>query len=821
MPRLSQVTSSAEEFYDNGMALYSEGHVDQAVIHFRNAVDSWTPNEGIKFSTLQYWWLRCLFLQGRFAEAELNFKSIRQDDFSLSFAIDFLWLRADIKFALSKFQEAKRSYWEAFQLAIRYDVDYFIEFKDVEVFTDMWTCFFLTENAGYVEETLKFLYIDNVTTAHQLAEIALLHTSHEYSGQMTQIPLESCARCLELSFQLHPLPSTLGLLGRHLQVGGQAEAAISVYRQMASMFPDEFDENTARSFGWALQTEGLIEEAEVWLRRSALEYYPEDFYELEPLITFYGEFQRWNEAKEIVENYISGRLFSSRRKFGDSISWAWDIHAACCERLGDSERAAESRLEALKYQESDLRKQIANGEHPLALHHLSLGTCLKNQGRTKEAESSFNLAKQMLESALKEDERKWWALHWLGILNEMQGELELAEGYFREALLQDWPAKYGDSDSALLGRVLIKRGNLDEAESILIRDIYALSFDSHESRLLSFDLHKSIFWLGRCLFAQGRFTEAEQLFTEVLHEEPFNSDYLAALSECRQASAQRTKDNENDDYPLFIENGRHWLEPAGWIPNRKTWFERVPRTRILARLFNSGAKWAEPNIPLFNDFDISEEDLDDTLARAVAISSRIHLLPEVPIKLETRNLSIEFDLEGQLLRAWVGRSGVGIPISVDVTTWELIYIQGHRDSMFAVGAAINWFIDCSISLESHSNFQRLEQFRSHHEGATEAAGNSWTTRPQFHTDIEQMRSGYLPLPPRAHRVRGHVRRLGDGTPSDSARDNAPPYIRRHMAPGDTWVRGHSRGGDVAGDQLINRLHSSSSLADFLGTATRS
>lgn len=98
--------------------------------------------------------------------------------------------------------------------------------------------------------------------------------------------------------------------------------------------------------------------------------------------------------------------------------------------------------------------------------------------------------------------------------------------------------------------------------------------------------------------------------------------------------------------------------------------------------------------------------------------------------------------------------------------------------------------------------------------------NSWSTQLQFDDDINQLLLGYVPAPPRAHRVRGHVRRLGEGTPSDSALDHTPPYIRRHMAPGETWLRGHSRGGDLSGELIFKHLRRYSSLADFQVTATR-
>lgn len=794
---------TSRDLFESGVAHYSQGRFYFAELLLREAVLKCSADDWDLLGQARYSWVLSLRAQLRYDEAESEILRTLSDTSLWAWKIWFQWLYADMRFSQSRFEEAGDIYWNAFESVLQKDPDFYIEHRDVDVFADMWTCFYLAKIPEKVEQMLPHLPFDGESIGQLLAQIALPHTIHEYGGSYAQMPLESCTQCLELSFRLNPLSSTLGLLGRHLEVGGEAETAISVYRRMASLFPDGFDEDTARSFGWALQTMGLIEEAEVWLRRSALEYYPEDFAEVKPLLTFYGQNQRWNEAREVAENYISNHLFSSKRQSADDLKRAWDIHAACCDRLGESERAAESRLEAMTQLERHLRVRIANNEHPVSLIHFWLGQCLKVQGLTNEAARFFELAKEVFVTAVESNENKWWGLHWLGNFYEEHEHLELAETYFRAALRRD-----SSLGTVSLGVVLVKRGNLHEAEQLLSTE----SGNEHAK-----------FWLGKCFRAQGKLVEAAHLFTQLTIDNPFNSDYVVTKTEC-QLALETTKPVPNsNDYSSFVESGRYWLQPAGWIQNSRLLLritKTLPRTRMLARLFNGETQWADPNIPLFNDFDVSEEDLDDTLARAVAISSRIHLMPEVPIKLETRNLSIEFDLEGQLLRAWVGRNSIGIPISVNVTTWELFYVQENRDAMFAVGAAINWFLDCSISLYNHSNFERLEANSAYREGTTDAAGNSWTTRQQFHTDIEQMRSGHLPLPPRAHRVRGHIRRLGDGTPSDSARDNAPPYIRRHMAPGETWVRGHNRGGDVAGDQLINRLRTSSSLADFLGTARR-
>jgi tetratricopeptide (TPR) repeat protein len=418
-------------------------------------------------------------------------------------------LYADIKFSQSRFSEAGDIYWSAFESVLQEDPDFYIEHEDVDVFTDMWTCFYLAKSPERVEQMLPHLPFDEESIGQFLAQIALPHTSREYGGSYAQMPLESCARCLELSYQLNPLPSTLGLLGSHLEIGGQAKAAISVYRQMAASFPDDFDEDSARSFGWALEKEGLIEEAEVWLRKSALEYYPQDSMEVEPLLTFYGQYQRWIDAREVLEIHISACLFKPHFNHAEDLVEAWMFHARCSEVLGDYQKAEVSRLQARLNLEQLLRDRIAASEghaNYLAITHFRLAECLKTQGRVDEAEASFNIAKQSFIAEIKDDGNRWWGHHWLGRFYEEHDDFELAEAHFQAALRFASPAFWSDNSS--LGRVLVKRGHLDKAEHLLREN---------------FDLY-SKYWLGKCLLAKGMPIEAEELFSEVT-KKGFNFEF--------------------------------------------------------------------------------------------------------------------------------------------------------------------------------------------------------------------------------------------------------------------------------------------------------
>lgn len=801
------MTMASRDFFDEGKSLCLGGQFDVAERMFREAINRRTDDEDVDLEEVQYWWARSLHRQKRHDEAESivlqNFSSVS----SPYLLVDINWLHADIKFEQNRFDEAEKLYWSAVSLAVEVDSRYFEEFDDVAVFAVMLECFYLTSNHEKAEQVLLHLNFDDESIAELLVEIAEPHTSVNYSGRHIQIPFDSCTQCLQFSIRLNPLARTFSLLGRHLQVGDRPAEAVAVYQQMESLLPDDFDEDSARSYGWALQSLGSLVEAEHWLRKSALEYFPDDLYEVEPLITFYGQYQRWSDAREIIESYISAAMFKSGPGFEFNGSWAWSLHAACCEFMGDVERTAISQLQVNVLREKELRDEITKGRQ-LDLNHYGLGVYLKFSGRLDEAETSFCIAEQMFVAITQEEseQRRWFGHYRLGLLHEARGDLEKAEAQFRESLLIKPTNDFG-SHALGLGRVLFKRGIFEESEKLLRVAFDWISFGAEER-----------YWLGRCLLARGRTFEAEKLLAGVAHDYPFSSEYAEALEECRLALELAKTPAREIDFRTFLDAGEFWLKPARWLFLHFLWPSK--RKRLLEKLSANGSEWADSSYVLFTDFEVTDDDLDDTLARAVAVSRQIHLAPEMPVNLRTEKLNVLLDLEGQLLRAWVGKDQVGLVVTVDISTWAIYYAAGNRDAMFATGVAINWFLDCSIALASHPKFRRLAPSESSGVNALSNDANNWTTQSQFESDIEQILTGRLPAPPKAHRVSGHIRRLGEGSPSDAARENAPPYIRRHMSPDETWVRGHNRGGDTTGMQLLTRLQSYSSLADFLATAQR-
>lgn len=773
------------------------GQPELAEIKFREAISGLVDGNW-EIPHIRFELARSLHLQHRHEEGDREIFDNFQVDSSRDVRVDVRWLRAECNFARQEYVEAGDLYWSAIELAMEIDTWYFTYDYEIEVFTNMVSCFYLIGAPEKAEQTLRHLRFDEVSAAEILLEIAERHTAsnYEYTGLPGQMSVDSCARCIQHSIELKPQAKAYAMLGRHFQMGGQQAEAVEVYSKMNSLFPADFDEDSARSFGWALQAVGSLEEAEHWLRRSATDFYPDDLYEVEPLITFYGQYRRWGEAREVIENYLSAQMFKSKNALKDSV-WAWSLHARCCELLGDLETAATSRFQANLHLEQKIRDN--QSQEPEALNLYGLARCLKTQGRVIEAEALFLNAEEMFIQATQKNslQSRWWGHHWLGVLHEEREDLEKSEANFREAfrIESDGPR----SDALDIGRILLKRGLIEESETYL-----RAAFDQWPQL-------PQKYWLGKYLLESGQLAEAEKLLAEVAHDEPFDAEYSAALEECRRGLTTQEVQTSFIDFATFVDAGRFWLESARW---------ETSHMGLLAQLFSDGTQWADPSYVLFTDYDVSEDDLDDTLARAVAIAREIQFVPEMPVMLITENIEVRLDLEGRFLRAWVGERGVGVAVTIDVSNWDLHYASSDRDAMFAAGVAINWFLDCSIAIARHPKFKRLNSRDVRGFARAGEIANGWTTESQFDADIEQIVSGQIQAPPKAHRVRGHIRKLGDGLPSDEARDNAPPYIRRHMATNETWVRGHSRGGDVMGQHLLTRLQTFSSLADFLATAQR-
>ena len=236
---------------------------------------------------------------------------------------------------------------------------------------------------------------------------------------------------------------------------------------------------------------------------------------------------------------------------------------------------------------------------------------------------------------------------------------------------------------------------------------------------------------------------------------------------------------------------------------------------FLNELFLNGAIWADESTVLFDGFDVEEEALEESLARAEALSAHLHLVPLWPVYLETNEVSIAMTLNRNFLLAWVGKGLEGLLVGVNIKTWDL-YHADDRDARFACGAVLNWFLDCSLNVSEHRMFDRTGSAISFVRPWETKFLTTWTTTKPFYEELESLRYDSNRKPPRAHRVRGHIRTLSERQPTDDARDNAPAYIRKNMGPADTFVRSYAKSGDLGTEKLLVHLKTNSNLGDFLG-----
>jgi superkiller protein 3 len=337
--------------------------------------------------------------------------------------------------------------------------------------------------------------------------------------------------------------------------------------------------------------------------------------------------------------------------------------------------------------------------------------------------------------------------------------------------------------------------------------------------------------LGVTRLYQNRFAEALALFREALRLFPADF-YKVQIVVCYERlgnpelarqmrleypdlfEVSTLESNEKLPTPTtfseFLTSGSTWLDGAGW--------ENRQLSPLLKSLHQQNAKWADPTKVLFPEYDIEEDDLAETLARAESLQQHLHLETEMPVYLRTDWVSVAMTIENEWIRAWVGIGLDGCAVSLNPNTWDLQFLNGDRDALFAAAVVVNWYIDCSIMLTAHPKFLKdsadnRDEIRPWH-----LSDNGWSATSLFTDDVDDIREGRQSAPPRAHRVRGHKRSLTQREPSDDARAKAPAHIRAFMGPNDTWVQAHARGGQTETQNLLTRLHKHSSLADFLATA---
>lgn len=466
-----------------------------------------------------------------------------------------------------------------------------------------------------------------------------------------------------------------------------------------------------------------------------------------------------------------------------------------------------------------------------------IARCLEQQSRLEEAESAFRLA-LTLEDNLAGDLQEARVHSNLGHLLLNQGRFDEAAAEFRLAIAEnhlDEPEQFVYE----LALTLCRAGKDAEAEATIaqwfprdddsLSDVYAARIFNllGEIRLKHRDrwldalamFGESIrrvatdpeVWanLARVERRLGLLYDAERSLERALELAPDNALLKSRLDDIHSPHGS----THYESFPEFLEDGKSWLDPAKWT--------NPENSSVLRSIFTRDSRWPKfVEEFAFGDYDVSAEFLDESLARAESLKSLLNYEVEFPVRLEAPELFIAMERDGDMLRSFVGSGAMGVAVSVNLRNWDLHYLSNDSDAMFAAGASLNFFIDCSMNLSLHPKYERVAEIATEQSATQTTSLSTWTTNAAFVADVEGILIGKLSQPPKAHRVKGFIRKLTERHPTDEARDRAPAFIRRNMGPDDTFVRPHQRGGGEAAERLFTRLRTHSSLADFIATAPR-
>jgi tetratricopeptide (TPR) repeat protein len=228
-------------------------------------------------------------------------------------------------------------------------------------------------------------------------------------------------------------------------------------------------------------------------------------------------------------------------------------------------------------------------------------------------------------------------------------------------------------------------------------------------------------------------------------------------------------------------------------------------SHFLKTLFNFNRELC-PLIGNWMGYRVTEDWLDEILAKYEDQRSIQRLDPVWPIRFESDDFQIILSIEGSWLRAWVGRSNCGGIIAIRLSDFDIQSALRDEDRIFAVGVAISFFLDRTINLDSNGH----PHFLQNNDGSIHPTS-------KFDLDVDKTRSGQRQAM-ESHMVSGHARTLPKGQiASLEALARAPIYVRRNLKPNQTFVRGHQRNGPVLTETVIRYLKTNSNLADAIGT----
>lgn len=267
---------------------------------------------------------------------------------------------------------------------------------------------------------------------------------------------------------------------------------------------------------------------------------------------------------------------------------------------------------------------------------------------------------------------------------------------------------------------------------------------------------------------------------------------------------------------LWNGAGADWcLRASPWIlplinPNNNTALVNVLDAMVEHRL-----DFVAPGTnPFARDVQSEQvlEWVEEVRNKAASVSHELTRIRDWPIFFDgvSANIQVLVSEDEDLVVAWVGRDNSGMLVAFDRDEF-VPYGLGEPGVGVALGCAISWFVDCTISLRKAS---LRRSTGPHPSGKGSVLVRYWPT-PTFDSDRRKVAAGTI-TPPRPSVVAAHVRRLGSGYPSRKQLEQAPKRLLRRMGPHDTWVRRHTRGGGTPPKDIVNRLSKYSALADSLG-----
>lgn len=481
------------QMFNEGLKLFQEGKVDEALAIFRKVVEI-NPNDGEAWVYIGTILLSKNDHEGAIGALE---KGLAQPLPGLIAAQG--WVNLGVAYQLGRKDIAKAV--EAYEKAIAFRPDL------PEAHYNLILAHLLRNDyAGAIKAGERaFSVLGKPLKPKQLQttfEKALEFLSRDYDKAMEL--LRSMAQ------QQLPRPEFFALMGQAYEGIKQFSRAALFYGQAAALAPQVA--GYLVSFGWALrQMKRLPEAAKVLERAIAIDSH--NALAMTILGTTYAELNRWQEASIVLRRAteLDPQNFDARVTL-----------AAAYEQLGQIQQAMQEYLAALGI------KEEPNILNELARLHLVQGESSEREGKLKEAISAYQQALNRLRRALQLNPNFHAARLNLAIALRRIARVLLQQGQTRdseealqeaEKVLREQLAKSPTPIVKLeLVRLLSDRKRYEEALK-LVREVLAEQPNSEEAYIL----------LGFIALQLARLDDAEQVYKQALSLNPKNADAMVGL----------------------------------------------------------------------------------------------------------------------------------------------------------------------------------------------------------------------------------------------------------------------------------------------------